>query len=47
MKSATLEAARSSTRGGGSALTDWGLSSWEYQAAESRQARPEEVQKLS
>ena len=46
VKSATLKAARSSTRGGGWTLTDWDPSSWEYRAAESRQAHPEEVQKL-
>ena len=46
VKSATLKAARSSTKGGGWTLTDWGPSSWEYRAAESRQAHPEDVQKL-
>ena len=43
VKSASLEAARSSPRGGGGAPSGW-ASLWEYHAAQSRQARPEEPQ---
>ena len=42
VKSATLEAASSSTRGSGRALSG-STSSWECRAAQSRQARPAEV----
>ena len=45
-KSATLEAASSSTRGSGWAPTG-PASSWECRAAQSRQARPEEAQEPS
>eukprot|EP00964_Phaeocystis_antarctica_P083851 scaffold52787_cov60-Phaeocystis_antarctica.AAC.2 len=46
VKSAALEAASSSTRGGGWASS--GLdSSWECRAAQSHQARPEEAQEPS
>ena len=46
MKSATLEAASSATRGGGGAPSGW-ASLWECRAAQSHQARPEEVQEPS
>ena len=46
VKSATLGAARSSTRGGGWAPSGW-ASLWECRAAQSRQARPEEAQEPS
>ena len=46
VRSATLEAARSSPRGGGRAPSGW-ASLWEYRAAQSRQARPEEPQPQS
>ena len=46
VESATLEAARSSTRGGGWGPSGW-ASLWEYRAAQSRQARPEEAQGAS
>ena len=46
VKSATLEAARSSPRGGGGAPSG-GASPWECRAARSRQARPEEAQGAS
>ena len=44
--SAALEAARSSTRGGGWALSV-PASAWECRAAQSREARPEEAQEPS